>query len=117
MDGRPEAYPASFFKQDYIAAQENQKKWEEIDEKYNFYVLNKSFTDSAGNHLLMDLLTYDVNENGEFDRESDYVLVGDAVTDARTGFVRWGGTIFTIDFMDIQDANGMPKSKPKFANG
>ena len=36
------------------------------DQSFNFYVVNKSFSDSTGNYPLMDLLVYDVNGNGQF---------------------------------------------------
>ncbi|MDD5290272.1 MAG: hypothetical protein PHT40_03715 [Patescibacteria group bacterium] len=36
VDNRPEAYPAEFFQNDYIAAQESDARWQKLDEKYNF---------------------------------------------------------------------------------
>jgi len=39
VDNRPEAYPASFLKNDYIPLQENEEKFAEIDQKYNFNVI------------------------------------------------------------------------------
>jgi hypothetical protein len=36
VDNRPEAYPASFFKEIYIPSQENETKWGELDKKHNF---------------------------------------------------------------------------------
>ena len=36
VDNRPEAYPVSFFGNTYIPAQEDDTKWNEIDEKYKF---------------------------------------------------------------------------------
>lgn len=36
VDNRPEAYPSSFFTEEYIPMQEDDKKWEELDKKYNF---------------------------------------------------------------------------------
>jgi len=80
-----------------------------LDQSFNFYVVNKSFTDSTGAYPLMDLIVYDVNHNGMFDADSDYVLVSDAVKDSRSGLYVWSGTIFAIDFHDIIDASQMPK--------
>ena len=77
---------------------------------FDFYVVNKSFVDSTGANPLMDLIVYDVNKNGSFDRENDFVLVGDVVTDALTGLKRWGGTIFAIDFTSITNNSEMPKA-------
>ena len=36
IDNRPEAYPASFFTESYIPAQENEQHWEELQNKYQF---------------------------------------------------------------------------------
>lgn len=85
-----------------------------LGQSFNFYIVNKSFTDSTGNHPLMDLIVYDVNHNGEFDYEQDYILVGDAVFDARTQTWRWGGTIASLDFIDISDPSEMPKPNDVF---
>jgi hypothetical protein len=81
-----------------------------LDQSFNFYVVNKTFADSAGNNPLMDLLVYDVNHNKMYDWDEDYVLVGDAVPDARTNTIRWGGTIFSIDFIDLNDPSQLPKA-------
>ena len=80
-----------------------------LDQTFNFYIVNKSFVDSTGNHPLMDMVVYDGNKNGEFDRDSEYILVGDAVVDSRTGYTLWAGTMFSIDFMDVKDENDLPK--------
>ncbi len=86
------------------------KKQVLLDQSFNFYIVNKSFRNAEGNHPLMDMLVYDVNSNGKFDTESDYILVGDAVPDTRTNTTRWGGTIFSIDFVDLNSADQMPKA-------
>jgi hypothetical protein len=80
-----------------------------LNQAFNFYVVNKSFTDSSGSNPLIDMIVYDVDQNGMFNADSDYVLVGDAVKDSRTGLNVWGGTIFAIDFFDIADASQMPQ--------
>lgn len=36
VDNRPEAYPKEFFDQVYIPLQENEDKWKEMEQKYNF---------------------------------------------------------------------------------
>lgn len=36
VDNRPEAYPAIFFQQTYIPMQEDNQKWQEVDQKYHF---------------------------------------------------------------------------------
>lgn len=45
VDGRPEAYPATFFKQTYIPMQEKKEKWQQIDQQYNFNFIFFSHTD------------------------------------------------------------------------
>lgn len=47
VDGRPEAYPASFFQKVYIPMQENQKDFERIDNQYNFKTIFFSHTDQT----------------------------------------------------------------------
>ncbi len=81
-----------------------------LNQSFNFYVVNKSFVDSTGNYPIMDLIVNDINHNGKFDREFDYILVGDAVPDARTKTVRWGGTMFSIDFINLTSESQMPKA-------
>ena len=36
VDNRPEAYPGSFMKNDYIAAQQDESVWLELEKKYDF---------------------------------------------------------------------------------
>ncbi|NOY14709.1 MAG: hypothetical protein GXP43_00640 [bacterium] len=36
VDNRPEAYPASFFQKTYIPAQQDDRLWQKLDQKYNF---------------------------------------------------------------------------------
>ena len=36
VDNRPEAYPAGFFQNTYIKMQQDQKTWQEMNQKYNF---------------------------------------------------------------------------------
>jgi len=45
VDGRPEAYPADFFKQVYIPMQSHEEIWQQIDEEYNFNFIFFSHTD------------------------------------------------------------------------
>ncbi len=81
-----------------------------LDQSFNFYVINKSFTDSNGVHPKMDLIVYDVNHNQQFDPDQDYVLVGDAVYDSRFQTYRWGGTVFSLDFHAVPDPQKNPKA-------
>jgi len=45
VDNRPEAYPASFFKNDYIPMQEDKQKFATEDAKYNFNAIFFSYRD------------------------------------------------------------------------
>ncbi len=45
VDNRPEAYPKDFFRQEYIPAQNNPEKWEELEKKYGFKLVIFSKTD------------------------------------------------------------------------
>jgi len=47
VDGRPEAYPASFFKDVYIPMQENPQMFSNMEEKYNFSTIFFSYTDQT----------------------------------------------------------------------
>ena len=47
IDGRPEAYPASFFKDDYIPMQVNESKFDNQDQKYKFNTIFFSHTDQT----------------------------------------------------------------------
>lgn len=47
VDGRPEAYPASFFQKTYIPMQTDENKFNEIDKKYNFQTIFFSHTDQT----------------------------------------------------------------------
>lgn len=47
VDGRPEAYPASFFKNDYIPMQIDKDKFESMDQKYHFNTIFFSHTDQT----------------------------------------------------------------------
>ncbi len=47
VDNRPEAYPASFFKDEYIPALNDDYKWQEVDKKYGFNVIFFSHLDAT----------------------------------------------------------------------
>ncbi len=58
VDNRPEAYPASFFTDTYIPAQENYQAWKSLDAKYNFNVIFFSYKDLTpwGQHFMIERL-------------------------------------------------------------
>ncbi|MBI4668219.1 MAG: hypothetical protein HY747_03380, partial [Elusimicrobia bacterium] len=45
VDNRPEAYPASFFTQTYVAMQENEEEWKKQDASYRFNAVIFSYQD------------------------------------------------------------------------
>ena len=45
VDNRPEAYPSSFFTDEYVPGQDNESKWQELLKKYNFNVIFFSYKD------------------------------------------------------------------------
>ncbi|NQV38525.1 MAG: hypothetical protein HQ509_11045 [Candidatus Marinimicrobia bacterium] len=67
---------------------------------FDFYVVNKSFTDSTGAYDLMDMIVLDVNDNDVFDKYIDQILVG---APKGTGS-RWQATLMVIDFNNGNDA-------------
>ena len=71
------------------------------NQKFNFYVINKTFPDSAGNYEPLDMIVHDVNDNDVFDMVGDRILVG-PVTDNGS----WSGTAFAITFLD---STNLPK--------
>ncbi len=76
-----------------------------LDQSFNFYVLNKSFRDSTGAYIKMDMFVHDINDNGAFDITEDVILVGPAVPDEGSDYTYWGSTIFSIDFRDSTNDN------------
>lgn len=58
VDGRPEAYPASFFHQVYIPTQSDYSKFKDLEAKYNFKTIIFSHTDQTpwGKTFLQSLL-------------------------------------------------------------
>lgn len=47
VDNRPEAYPESFFKNEYIPMQENEEIWRKKSKQYNFNAIFFSITDAT----------------------------------------------------------------------
>jgi hypothetical protein len=85
-----------------------------LDQSFNFYVVNKSFVDSTGNHPLMDILVHDMDNNGTFNPDADRLLVGDAVLDSRTGLHIWSNTIFVIDMQEAASAGELPQANDTY---
>jgi len=81
-----------------------------LGQSFNFYVINKQFTDSLGNYVKLDIVANDLNGNGQYDPEYDHVLVGHAKEHARfKGIYVWSGTIFQVEFSNAVSTDNMPQ--------
>lgn len=79
-----------------------------FDQSFNFYVINKSLPTESGEFERLDLVVYDKNQSGQFEMESDEVLVGYTVESSSKYY--WAGTVFSIDFSEAVNNNEMPAS-------
>jgi len=72
-------------------------------EDFNFYVVNKTFTDSVE---VLDLIVHDLDENGRFDILTDQIYAGPLNADGK-----WAGAVFSIDFLSaFGDSTLLPKA-------
>jgi hypothetical protein len=76
-----------------------------LRQPFSYYATNTIFLDSLGQPEKMDMIVHDKNFNGVFEPDSDDVLVGPVVKDGT--IMRWGGTVFAMNFRDAK--NQMPK--------
>ena len=74
------------------------------NQAFNFYVINKSFTDSSGAYEKLDLIVHDKKTNGKFDLLEDRILAGPINNNGM-----WAGTVFIIDFNN-SDSSSLPKA-------
>jgi hypothetical protein len=79
------------------------------EQSFYFYVINKSFVDSAGLYEKMDMVVQDLNENGQFDYLQDRIFVGPI-----NNLGRWAGTAFIIDFHNIANITDLPQADDIF---
>jgi len=79
-----------------------------LGQNFNFYVKNNTIQKSDGDYEIMDMVVYDVNKNGQYDKYEDRIVVGGVSKDKK-----WGGTAFIIDFSLASDAT-YPKSDDVF---
>lgn len=61
VDNRPDAYPAEFFKEALIPAQENESMWQKLDSQYNFQTIFFYYHDATpwGQNFLLNRLKDD----------------------------------------------------------
>lgn len=76
------------------------------DQSFNFYVENKNFQDSTGSNFQLDVITYDTNENGQFDLLEDDVIFGYSNMD--NGEVKWQVTIGSFNFRYASSESELP---------
>ena len=79
-----------------------------LGQSFDFYVKNETLVKPDGNHVLMDMVVYDVNSNGVYDKYEDKVLVGGMNDNGR-----WAGTVFVIDF-NLASSATYPRSDDIF---
>ena len=79
-----------------------------LGQSFDFYVKNETLVKPDGNHVLMDMVVYDVNSNGLYDKYEDKVLVGGMNDNGR-----WAGTVFVIDF-NLASSATYPRSDDIF---
>jgi len=71
-------------------------------EKFPFYVINRSFTDTVE---VLDMIVHDLDKDGKFDMLKDLIYVGPLTKDRK-----WAGAVFAIDFLSaFGDATKLPK--------
>ncbi len=77
-----------------------------LGQSFPFHIINKSFRDSTAagykGYEQLDMVVQDVNGNGRYDPDSDFVLVSYTIT-PNPGQIATAGTIFGFRF-----PNGMP---------
>ncbi len=78
-----------------------------FNQNFSFYVLNKSFMDSSGQYLIMDMVVEDRNNNRKFDL-ADRILVGDINSRGN-----WAATAFSFEFA-TSDSADLPKPDDVF---
>lgn len=83
-----------------------------LKQKFNFYVINKSFPQSDGSYEKLDLVVYDKDMDGVFNSKIDQILVGHCTTIANQ--ILWNGTVFALDFSEVEDENNMPKPEDRY---
>ena len=79
-----------------------------LGQSFDFYVKNETLVKPDGNHVLMDMVVYDINSNGVYDKYEDKVLVGGMNDNGR-----WAGTVFVIDF-NLASSATYPRSDDIF---
>jgi len=79
-----------------------------LQQTFPFYVENKSFQDSLGQFEKLDLIVYDINKNGSFDWDTDYILCGHVLEVRKMKF--WAGTVFAISFQNLKNDAQFPKN-------
>lgn len=59
--------------------------------------INRSFTDSTGANDTLDVIAWDVNDDGVYNMADDMLIVGTYVKQSATSY-RWTGTLFQVKF-------------------
>lgn len=83
-----------------------------LGHSFNFYVENRSFLQEDSTYEKLDLIVYDTNMNDTLDYDVDEILVGYYVTVGNQ--ILWAGTVFTIDFSNIENESDFPKAGDRY---
>ena len=78
------------------------------DQAFDFYVINKSLPTENGEYEKLDMIVYDKNQSGQFEKEEDEVIVGYTVQSGSKYY--WAGTVFTIDFAPAVSSGNLPQA-------
>jgi hypothetical protein len=78
-----------------------------LKQSFNFYVENKTFKLSDGTYEKLDMIIHDINGNGVYEPDSDWVLAGHVVQAGSK--VRWSGTVFGFRFPEWNKNTKRPK--------
>ncbi len=68
----------------------------------NFMVVNRNLFNEDGTNMIMEMLVHDANNNDTFELFEDRILVG-GKGETDSGSMRWGGTVFVIDFFNVTE--------------
>ena len=74
-----------------------------LNQTFPFYVINKTWDDT------LQLAVHDVNKDSIFNILEDEIFAGH-VEEIRGIYDYWGGTVFTLNFNEINSTDGLPAS-------
>jgi hypothetical protein len=79
--------------------------------EWNFAIQCINFTDSLGQHPILDVMGQDLDGDLEFNILKDRVLVGSPINSRN----RWDALVFILDFSQVPDESALPKPGDVYA--